>query len=181
MATITSINISYSSTGSFVPITLPAQRTSVIDTTNRAYPRYATLASDSVRLVYYTASVVIPLSQLFSVAATALPTMTWAPIIVTQPTASVAVTHPASASFFVSASSEIPMTYVWYYTSASIGPIALSGSNSGSIYGSYTGSLTSALTCSTTSITTQKTASYYCIVSNAAGSTPTNTVYLYVN
>ena len=175
----TSINIAFTTTNSFVPAA-PAQKIYSLYGANQAYLRYMYLSQDCLTLVFNSSSVVIPQTQLWLAAASALPVLTYPPVIGTQPTSSITVTHPTSASFVVSASAETAITYQWYYTSASIGPIVLSGANTGSIYGSYTGSQSPALTCSNTSVSVNKSASYLCVVSNTSGATSSSVGNLYV-
>lgn len=168
---VQSINIQYTTPSNF-SASFPPQKTSVLDTTNPNYLRYATLATDSVALTYYSVSVLIPLSQLYQAAASASYALTWPPIILTQPTNSI-VTHPAAAYFVVSASAEIPITYQWFRQSGSGNFTSIIST------GSYTGSQTPALTHSNT-VTGESTSSFVCVCSNASGVTSSSIANLYV-
>lgn len=171
MSQQTSVNIAFTSTGSFVPGAVQRKMT-MIDNTNRNFPRYAYMTQDTFGLVFATSSVVIPLSQIYAAAVSGSPFLSWPPVILTQPTSST-VTHPTASYFVVSASAELPISYAWFYSSGSVSWTPVSGSN-------YTGSLTNALTSSTTNVATQNTASYMCVLTNAAGTTSSSVAILNV-
>lgn len=174
---MTSINIQYNGTSSFIPAA-PIQKTFIQDTTNPQFPRYAYLTQDSITVAFSTASVVIPMSQIYQAAVTASPSLTWPPIIITQPNPSQFVTHPTSVFFGVSASAELPISYQWYYQSGSGNFTTIASSVSSS---NYAGATTNALTCSTTNANYQNTASYVCVLSDAAGQTTSSIAILNVN
>lgn len=165
----TPILVSLVSTTSFTP-SAPIQRQFALDRTNPLYTRNATLTQDGLYLQFYTASVVIPLSNLYQQCITILPSITWPPVIVTQPTNSI-VTHPAKANFTLSASAETSITYQWYSSSFS---------QSGTFYpltssGVFTGSATPALTMSSTT-TNMNASQFYCLASNVSGFTTSSIV-----
>lgn len=174
-----SINITFTNTSSFVPAQ-PSQRTSIGDFTNPSFRRYCYLTGDSLTLIVYTSSVVIPLlgpGGLYAAAISASSALSWPPIIITQPNSS-SVTHPTKSFFVVSASAETPITYNWFSQSYSQ---SLSGVWSDLADGtSYTGSATNALTHSNTSIG-DFTSSYFCALSDASGVVSSSTATLTVN
>jgi len=173
------INITYTSPSSFSQSLTPSQRMSVLNSANTSYYRIATVQQDCIILSYYTASVVIPwqgTGSLWAAGYTANPALTYAPVIIQQPSSSQTVTHPTAVYFSISASAETAISYQWYYNSAS---------NATSWYpivstGSYTGSQTPALTSSTTNVSFQNTSSYLCVASNTTGNTSSSIASLFV-
>ena len=176
-----SIAVSYSGTSSFSPAYQPAQKQFVLDKTNSSYVRNATLTSDSLYLQYFTSSVVISLANLYAVAASANPALSWAPVVVINPTAST-VTHPTAAYFSVSASqapnSFTTMSYQWFSSSYSQ---SLSGSFSPLTSSTnYYNVTTTNLTVATTSVAMNQS-QYFCNVSNISGVTTSTAALLTVN
>lgn len=169
----TSINVNFVGTSSFTPAA-PSQRTYIINNNLYGYNRYAYLSQDSLTMVYYTSSVVIPFTQLFQAAASASSAITWPPVMVTQPTSSLTVTHPAPFYLSISASSEVPATYQWQWQSSS-----LSGYTNATA-SQFTGSTTPNLTCSVTAVGLENSASFYCIVQNSAGNVTSSTSTTYI-
>ena len=78
MSTI-AINVNYSGSVNFTASFPPAQRIIAGNNTNPLYLRYAMLTQDSLQMVYYTASVVIPITSLYQAAFTAYPALTYPP------------------------------------------------------------------------------------------------------
>jgi hypothetical protein len=124
--------------------TAPVNQTTFLNTSNRNYLRQAFLSQNGLSLVKSSSVVEIPMSELFKLAYAADPVLTYAPIIGTQPVATMSVVHPvATGSFFISASAETAISYQWL--------VATSGSNTfNNLTASafFTGSTTSKLTIS---------------------------------
>ena len=173
MANYTSINISYNGTSSFVPSS-PSQRQFMLDNTNPQYLRYCTLTQDCIRAVVYTSSVVIPLTQLYAVCAAANPVITWAPLIVTQPTSSHQHT-PSGSSFFVSESAETTINYQWY--SKVIPQSSVFYPLTGSVM--YNGISSSTLNHISSSYV-DNSSSFFCFVSNTSGQISSSIANFYV-
>src|ERR1035437_1920761 len=164
------IQVQYSQSINWTASFPPAQRIIVGYNSNPLYSRYAMLTQDSLQMVYYTASVSIPITSLFQAAFTAYPALTYPPSITTKPTSSV-LTAPGTVSFVAVAQSEVPMTYQWYVESGSSATFVLPvGAN-------YQGTASAVLTAS---YATNDTSSfnYYCALSNSSGLTNTSTVNL---
>lgn len=173
MSTV-AINVQYSQSINWTASFPPAQRIIVGYNSNPLYSRYAMLTQDSLQMVYYTASVSIPITSLFQAAFTAYPALTYPPSITTKPTSSQAFTAPGTASFVVVAQSEVPMTYQWYVESGSNASFVLPvGTN-------YQGTSSATLT---VSYSTNATSSfnYYCALNNSSGLTNTSTVNLTIS
>jgi hypothetical protein len=169
---IQSLNIAYTSTSSYQP-TQAVQQITILDTTNTKFLRQAFLSNQGIKLVHVTASVFIPISQLFAAAYTYSPTQfTWPPVIITQPTGSLTVIHPTTATFSVSASSELPITYSWNYQ--------LSGSNTWNTLPVASGSNTNTITLACPNQTPLNSSSYACYLYNLAGATTSSYGKLYV-
>ena len=171
---MTSINVAFTNTSSFVFGT-PSQQVTILDSTNPAYLRQVYLTQQGVKISRASAGIVvgIPLYTLFAAAGEAVPGITWPPIIVTQPTSSANVTHPATASLFISASDEPAlygsndMTYQWYVQPSGSSTWS-TPSNTGNV--NYQGATTTNLSASF--ITSTIPYYYYeCVVSNPSGNT----------
>lgn len=178
MQTPIAINVTSSGTVNFTA-SAPIQRTFTINASNPSYLRNAVLSQDCITFTYYTASAVIPLTSLYGVAASAVPQLTYQPVILQQPTGSQLVVHPTSSFFFVSASAETGITYQWFSQSFSqslVSPTNYFSLNNG---GPYTGSTTAAMTHSFTS-TVDNSSSYLCVASNVRGNTTSSVSVLYV-
>lgn len=178
MATPTAINVTSAGAVNFTA-SAPIQRTFTINASNPAYLRNSVLSQDCITFTYYTSSVVIPLTNLYGVVAGVVPQLTYAPIILTQPTGSQTVVHPTSSFFFISASAETSITYQWFSQSFSQSLVSTTNYYTLSNGGPYTGSTTAALTHSFTS-TTDSSSSYLCVASNIRGSTTSSISTLYV-
>ena len=173
----TSINISYNGTSSFVP-QAPNQRQYALDRTNPKYLRHATLTQDCITLQVYTSSVIIPLTQLYSVAINAQPALSWPPVIISTSGSSV-TTHPSSSTFMISASSETNISYRWLSSSYSQ---SLSGSGFFPLTSSvhqYLNPTSSTLTLATSSLSDSGSL-YYCSATNASGTTKSSIFILNV-
>lgn len=83
--TNTSCNVSFAGFTNFTASFPPAQRIIVGNSSNPLYLRYALMTQDSVQLVYYSASVTIPMDALYQVAFAAQPALTFPPVINVQP------------------------------------------------------------------------------------------------
>jgi hypothetical protein len=118
------------------------------------------------------------MSQLFLAAVTYNPTLTWPPIILTQPSSSnFSGVTPATASLKISASAELPITYQWYSGSSASGSwFALTDQSfsNNSIVGSLTATLT--LNCFDTFSLCSKY--YECIATDASGNTTSSVANL---
>jgi hypothetical protein len=180
MTTPISFNVSFNGYTNFTSST-QAQRVMVLNTNNPQYLRYALLSGDNLQVVYYTASAVIPLASIYQAMFSALPSLTYPPVIGIQPSASVqTITHGAAlgtASYYLSASAEIPISYQWY-TSPDAGNTWFLPTASVGKY-SYKGTSSYGLTASF-AVNTQPSWSYECVVSNAAGATTSSTATLYI-
>lgn len=168
-----SINIEFLGTSSFIPAP-PSQRIFILDSTNPNYTRYSYLTNNCWTGVVFTQSVTIPISQLYQAAISASPSLSWPPIILTQPAVLQTVTHPAPVFFTISASAESGIIYQWQYQSGS------TVWNNITSTGQYTGSATPALTSSTTNVALQGTSSYRCLCSCLSGATTSSTANLFV-
>lgn len=172
---ITSINIAFNGTNSFIP-TSPITKCISQDQTNPQFLRYYYSTQDCLTMVYYTSSVVIPNSQLYAAGVAINPALTWPPIILGNPTSSI-VTHPAAAFFAISASAELPISYSWFSQSFSQ---SFSGSWSQLVDGAvYTGSSTPALTHSRT-VVGDSGSGYVCVATNTVGTTSSSIATLFV-
>jgi hypothetical protein len=177
MSTV-AITVQYSSSINFTASFPPAQRIIAGYTNNSQYLRYSMLTQDSLQLVYYTASVVIPISSLYQAAFTAYPALTYAPAITSQPVSPQAFTAPGTASFSVVVNSEVfPVTYQWYIESGSSAPFVLPVNSGGA---TYSGQTTPALTASyTTNVT--NSFNYFCAISNSIGLTSSSIATLTIS
>jgi len=169
-----SINIQFTTTSS-TTFGSPIQQQTFLDTTNRNYLRTMFVSQDGVKLVRGPNVVQVPMAQLFSAAVSYNPGLTWPPLILNQPTSSTG-SPPSTSSFFVSASSELAITYQWYSGSSSSGSWsaltdhAFSGNT---ILGSTTATLTLKAS------DTLSLAKYYeCILTNGSGNTTSSVVSL---
>ena len=176
MSNPTAIQIQYSSSVNFTASFPPAQRIIVGNNSNPLYQRYAMLTQDSVQMVYYTASVVIPLTSLYQAAFIALPSLTYPPAITSQPTSS-AFTAPGTASFAVAVQSELPFTYKWLVQPSGSSNWNLPTGSTGIL---YQGTASAALTASYTT----NTIPYYnfeCTMLNTSGPTTSSIVTLTIS
>ena len=176
--TNTSCNVSFAGFTNFTASFPPAQRIIVGNSSNPLYLRYALMTQDSVQLVYYSASVTIPMDALYQVAFAAQPALTFPPVINVQPSASFQIiTAPASASFYLSASSEIPVNYQWwvqpsgssswFLPTASIGHYSFQGTSSNAFTASFP-------------VNTLPSWSFECVITSSAGNTTSSVAILYV-
>jgi hypothetical protein len=176
--TIQAINVAFTTTSSFTPAA-PVQRQFFIDSNVANYYRNATLTQDSLYLSYYTTSIVIPLTVLYNAAATYNSWLSWAPFIITEPSNSF-VTHPATATFKVTASSNFSIAYQWYSQSYSqsvtSSTVYYPLTASAGVFLGVTGSILYVFNTSQS----MSTSSFYCQVSNNSGITNTSTATLYV-
>ena len=167
MSTPITFNTAYIATNSFTP-SAPIQRQFTLNNTNPQYIRYTTMTQDALYFnVNGVGQVIIPLigtGSLWAAASTANPSMTWPPVILTQPTSST-VAHPTNAYFVVCASAETNISYHWASSSNSgVNWTILPSGGSGNL---FTGSLTNQLT---HSLTTQNdSGSYVCYCTNTSG------------
>jgi len=121
-----------------------------------------------------SSSVALTLASFGTIGRTVEPSLTWAPKITTQPSADDCVQSSTAATFTVVASSEPAMTYLWQYSTDDETWIAASGTINGCV---YTNGTTATLTCTPT--TTGQTGKYHrCVVTNAAGSTNSDSAIL---
>lgn len=98
----------------------PAQQTTILDFTNTQYLRNVILSNDGVLLVKSNIAVGIPIHDLFVLACSQEPTLTWPPIIGTQPVG-LNVANNSAVNFSVVATSETDITqaYQWRITNLS--------------------------------------------------------------
>jgi hypothetical protein len=166
-----SINFQFTTTSS-VQFLAPVKRITVLDSSNFAFLRQVMLSNDGVQIIRGNYSIQFPMQQLFRAAATAFPSMSWAPVISPQPSNVTLVTSSAAtstASLFATASDEFgnDMTYQWYvsasYTSGFTLPAGVNyqGTSSANISASYSGSIA----------TDQDKYYFFCAVSNPSGTT----------
>lgn len=167
-----SINISYT-TDSAISFSAPVQQITLLDTTNRQYLRQVMLSQDGVKVIKGSYVVQIPMTQLFQAAYQAYPQLTWPPIILNQPTGS-SVTAPQTASFNITASAEIAISYVWQYKGATSSSFVNVPNQA-----PFTGSTTASLFISTSSLALSGS-QFRCVASNASGNTTSSAVYFYV-
>lgn len=147
-----SINIAFTTTSS-VAFRRPVQQTTVLDSTNINFLRQVMLSNDGIKVIRGNYSIQFPMNQIFAAAFAAYPSMSWAPVMATQPSASTTLitssVATSTASLFVVATDEFgnDMTYQWY-VSASYGsgfavPVGKNYQNTSSanISASYSGSI----------------------------------------
>jgi hypothetical protein len=118
----------------------------------------------------------ILLSDLIALAIAQVPALSYPPNITSQPV-DVTVTHPAGTSFSVTAVSELPsQTYQWQLNTGS----GFSNITNGGV---YSGATTATLSLSSTTVSGPNMNGYIyrCVVTNAAGSTNSNSATLTVN
>ena len=177
-ATKVAINVVYNGALNFTA-SAPIQRQYALDSTNRTKLRYANLTQDALTLTIFTSSVVIPLNQLYVAAISALPYMSWPPVILAQPTASTYLTHPTGSSWTVSASAETPITYAWVSQSYSQS-LNTSWSYLTASTAIWKGGTTSTLTYTTSSVI-DNSSSLWCVCTSAAGVTTSSIAKFYAN
>ena len=166
------INIAYTTTSS-VTFNAPVQQVTILDTTNYQYLRQMFVSNDGVKLVVGDNVILIPMAQLYAAAASYDPSLTWPPVIITQPSTG-SVTSPGAVDFFISASSEITFSYQWQVmgnTSSSYVELPLPDSI-------WTGSTTDTLHISSSRGLDQST--YRCVLTNLSGQTTSSAALLYV-
>lgn len=144
----------------------PSQQTTILDLTNIRYPRNIVLTNGFVTIQRPGVVAGIALADLAAALITLEPSLTWAPIIVTQP-ASMNVNPDGSAAFTVVASSEVmaDQTYQWQENGVNVTDA-----------GVFSGSATATLNVSNG--TGHNGSSFTCIVTNTAGSTTTSAAIL---
>ena len=170
------IAIQFVQTTSYVPSQTLTRNQFMLDTTNPYYVRNAVLTPNELYVQYYTASGVIPLSQIYQAFISVLPSITWAPIITQQPTNSM-VTHPTATYFSVVASAESALSYQWYSSSYSQSLVGSSSKLTNT--GVFTGSTSASLTMSATNVS-MNNSQFYTIVSNSSGGTTSSVALLNV-
>lgn len=175
-----SVSITYAGSASFTPTALQ-QRQFFTDRTNPFYLRSSTMTQDGVYLQVNNQSVIVPMAQLYAVAANLIPTITWPPIIITQPN-SASVIHTSSSFFNVTASAEVPtgmpISYQWYSSSFSQSLVgAFSQLTSSAI---FTGSNTNTLTVNHTNFS-MSNSQFFVVCKNISGATTSSTALLTVN
>lgn len=103
---------SLSGTQSTITFTLQAQRTTILDTTNPAYPRNVTLGTQGLQFIKGTNAVGIALEDLWLLVIQYLPQLTWPPTITLQPSPQ-QTTYGGTANFTIAANSEAAANYQW--------------------------------------------------------------------
>ena len=132
------------------------------DTNNPAYPRLLTLSPSGVLVTRNGASYGIPEELICELAATAVPALTWPPIIQTQPSNTFVKTN-ASTSFTCAANDELGLnTFQWQYSNGT--NVAAAG-----VYSNVT---TPTLNISNTIVAANSL--YQCLVTNPSGTNMTN-------
>jgi len=150
-----------------------AQQTTVLNVDNQQYPRAITLSTQGVRVNRPGVAVAFPISSLIALAIQIEPTLSWPPIITTQPVDATAIAA-AAANFFVVASAELPISYQWQVST-----------NGGTTWanvpesGVYSGTQTHIMHISNT--LTLNGYLFRCNVSNASGPTISNSALLTVD
>jgi|ERR1035437_721428 hypothetical protein len=165
-------NVAFSGYTNFTSST-QAQKVMVLNTNNPLYLRYAVLSGDNLQVVYYTASATIPLASIYQAMFSASSALTYPPVILLQPTSST-VTHPNPFYMVVSASSEVPVNFQWYWQSSSLNIFTPTPSTT------FSGTSSAALTCSVTSVSVENSASYFCVALNSSGQTSSSVAYSYI-
>ena len=172
-----SINIVFTTTGSVV-FSAPQQQITFLDSTNTGFLRQMLVSNNGITIQRGSSVCRIPTSQLYTAAVTADPTLTWPPsfnLSNGNPTSST-VTHPGTASFVVSVSSEItPTQYIWQDLSSS----ATTWNNTSLTASIFSGNSTVALTasCLDTSLNGYQ---FRCVATSSAGITTSSVVVLTV-
>jgi hypothetical protein len=143
-------------------VTQPSQQTSIADVSNIRYPRTFILNNGFLLLSHSTTTAGIALSDLALALITLEPTLTWPPVIITQPAPQV-VTHPTPATFSFIVTSEVAVSYQWYVSTdngVTFNPISAAGTPN------YSGFTTFQLTIGTTA-TSMNGYLYQCTAQNA--------------
>lgn len=175
-----SVNLTYGGANN-IQFTRPVQQVTMLDSSNYAFLRQVMLSNDGVKIIKGNYTVQFPINQLFAVAVQAIPSMSWAPIISTQPTASQYITPSnislATASLTISASDEFnTVSYKWYVSSSESGTGWQSCVDTTNIKFKNTSSAT--LSASYSTAWTLDTSSYFCVASNSSGQTSSSIGYV---
>lgn len=150
-----------------------AQQTSIINTDNRSYPRNITLSTQGVRVSRLGVAVGFPIADLIAAAILLEPTLSWPPVITTQP-ASITSNNAGAASFSIIVNSELPVTYQWQ--------ISTNGGNTWTSLtdtGVYSGTTTSVLLIS--AALGLNSYQYRCVTLNGSGTTTSNSASITVD
>lgn len=94
----------------------PAQRVTIVDRQNNRFPRNVTLTPDGLMVSKSNYSIGIPIQELLNIAGAKDANLTWPPYFLVQPS-NVSVVGPNIATFSVSVSSELALTYQWQKSS----------------------------------------------------------------
>jgi hypothetical protein len=171
-----SINIQFTETSS-VEFNRPVQQTTILDSTNTSFLRQIMLSNDGVKIIKGNYTVQFPVVQLFAAAFAAIPSMSWAPIVEGDVTASYTV-YPntaslATASLSVSASSEFnnDITYQWYVSSSQHGVGYQLPTDTSNIYFWNTSSIELSASFNGSGSFNPNPTYFFCAITNPAGIT----------
>jgi hypothetical protein len=149
----------------------PAIVTSVLDLTNPNYPRFWRLDNSYLTLNQSNVTAGIELSAVLVQLLTIAPTLTWPPVINTQPVNSLNAVPTAAGSFSIVASAELAITYQW--AQSTNGGISYSNLSNGGIYANCTTN-----TLNISNVNGLNGYQFECIATDASGSTTSNPALL---
>ena len=153
-----------------------AQQTTIVLTNNPRYPRAVILSTDGIRLSRGSTVAAITIGDFVAAMAGLEPTLTWPPLIISQPISFNCVL-PSAANFDVIAKSEFPSistTFEWFYSTNNGASFATCNG-----VGLFTGALTNVL--SVTNAQGLNGYQFFVKCSNVSGTTQSATVILIVN
>ena len=162
-----SVNLTYGGVN-YTVFNRPVQQITLLDSTNQQFLRQVMLSNDGVKLIRGQYTIQFPMEQLYAVAAQAMPSMSWSPVIDTQPLGSQFVTVPGTASLSVVAEDEFnTVKYQWYVSASEAGTGWQLTVNTTNIKFKNTSS--AEMSASYGIGFTPDTSSYFCLCSNASG------------
>jgi hypothetical protein len=148
-----------------------AIRVSTLDQTNPSYARVWRLDSAYLTLSHAGYVAGVELSAILPALLALVPQLTWPPLITVQPTNELNLAPGASASFSVTATSEISITYQWQVSTN--GGTSFSNVSNGGVYSNVT-----TATMNISSVTGLINNLYQCVCTNASGSTTSDSAVL---
>lgn len=174
MKNLLTFGISQTPSQSTVTWGQPAQQSSTINGANPLYPRVVVLTDLGVRVQRGTTAACVQMSDLIAALVTLEPTLSWPPVITVQPVAA-SVTHPAGASFAVTATCEACLTLSYQWQHSTDGGATWSNLTNAGVYSNVT-----TATMSISDSTGLDGNLFRCNVTNASGTTATSPAKLTV-
>ncbi len=160
-------------TPSTTDFSAPAQQTTILNADNVRYPRLLILSTDGIRVTHGSVSAGITVEDLIKAMVALEPTLTWPPVVTSQPN-NAQVVLPSAPSFSFISNSEIAVTFQWFYSSN--GGVTFSTCHGVS---PFSGDQTEALLVGNAQ--GLHNYQFYCLSTNASGTTQTNIVTLFVD